>query len=158
MGILLDSPKVRVYNKYMLLDEPEGKSFEDLRQFLGSASALGTAINIQTNKGDIIEAFLYYTQNKLPKYLQLFHPIQPVGEDMFTVSTEEITWFKLKRNGKSPSYIYAQGTPTAVMPIIILASKEIKGAGKVINPGVTSIQAETIKGDIKILTEDEKSK
>ena len=143
----------------MFPDEPEGQSFEDLQQFLGSASALGTAIVIKTAAGDIIDAFVHFSQGSLPHAIELFHPKEPVGEKVFTVPTSDIVWFKLKRNGRSPGYINEQGIPTAVMPLVIIAAREIGGGGTIINPGVTSVHADTINnGGIKIVGHNEKTK
>src|SRR6266566_8054552 len=129
----------------MFLDEPEGKSFEELQQFLGSASALGTAILIKTAHGDIIDAFVYYSQGSLPHAIELFHPKELVGEEVFTVPTSKIAWFKLKRGGRTPAYINEQGIPTAVMPLVAIAAREIGGGGSIKNPGVTSVQADSIR-------------
>src|SRR6266700_2425115 len=143
----------------MFPDEPEGQSFEELRQFLGSASALGTAIVIKTAAGDIIDAFVHFSQGSLPHAIELFHPKVPVGEKVFTVPTSDIVWFKLKRYGRSPAYLNEQGIPTAVMPLVAIAAREIGGGGTIKNPGVTSVQADTIRnGGIRIVGHDEKTK
>jgi len=143
----------------MFLDEPEGKSFEELQQFLGSASALGTAIVIKTARGDVIDTFVYYSQGSLPHAIELFHPKEPVGEEVFTVPTSEIIWFNLKRGERAPAYINEHGIPTAVMPLVAIAAREIGGGGTIKNLGVTSVHADIIRnGGIKIVGHDEKTK
>ena len=139
----------------MFLDEPEGKTLDELLEFLGSAAVMGTAISLRLKSGNEIDANLYYSQESIPTYLELFHPKQPIGEDRFKVATKEIVCFKLRRHGRSPVTLDKNGVPIAVMPIMILAAREVVLNGKIINPGVTAIHTEKMSGKGEIISYDE---
>lgn len=139
----------------MFIDDPDGHSFSDLNQYLGAASALGTAIDIKLSDGNLISAYLNHSQKSLPKFVELFEPIGNGVEKKITkIAANEIIWFKLKRHGKTESYIDDEGVPMAKLPIIAIAAKKIVGNGKIINPGVTSIYGENIDFSGEITSSD----
>lgn len=129
----------------MFPDEPEGKSFDDLNQYLGAACPMGTGIDIKTKSGKIFSAFVNHSQESLPKFLEIFTP-KGVGieKDIAKIAVNDIIWFKLKRNGKSESYIDKNGIPTAKLPLVVVAARKVVGDGKIINSGPVSIYAEEI--------------
>ncbi|QQS43436.1 hypothetical protein IPM65_04765 [Candidatus Roizmanbacteria bacterium] len=136
----------------MFIDEPEGFSFSDLNEYLGAASALGTAINIKLSNGKSLSGYLNHSQESLPDYIELFDPIgNGVDMEITKVLSNQIIWFKLKRYGRTESYINDAGVPEAKLPIVVIMAKKIKGSGMIINPGITSIYGEKIdfSGEIK---------
>jgi len=140
----------------MFIDEPEGNSFSDLRQYLGAASALGTAIDIRTLDEDLVTGYLNHSQESLPNFIEIFTPTEDdVGKNITKISASDILWFKLKRHGKTEGYIDDEGIPMAKLPIIIIAAKKITGNGRIINPGVTSIYGEEIDFSGEITSGDE---
>jgi hypothetical protein len=129
----------------MFVDEPEGNSFSDLNQYIGAASALGTAIDIKTHDRELVSGYLNHSQESLPKFIEIFIPTEDgVGKNITKISVSNILWFKLKRYGKTESYIDQDGVPMAKLPIIGIAAKKFTGNGKIISPGVTSIYSEEI--------------
>lgn len=134
----------------MFPDEPEGHNYEELRQHIGAASALGSAIEIKLKNGKTIKAFVNNSQDNLPEYLKLFLPKNEVEKDIIKIKTHDIIWFKLLRYGRTESFIDKNGVPTAKLPILIINARKLKGNGKIINPGITSIRSEEIdfKGEI----------
>jgi len=135
----------------MFIDEPEGNSFSDLNQYLGAASALGTAIDIRTPNNELVSGYLNHSQESLPIFIEIFTSIEDgVGKNIIKISADDILWFKLKRHGKTESYIDEDGVPMAKLPIIVIAAKKFAGSGKIINPGVTSIYSEEIDFSGKI--------
>ena len=144
----------------MFIDEPEGNSFSDLNQYLGAASALGTAIDIKIPDKELISGYLNHSQKSLPEFIEIFTPTEDgVKKNIAKISVNDILWFKLKRHGKTESFIDEDGVPMAKLPIIAIASKKFSGNGKIINPGVTSIFGEEIDFSGEITSgEDETTK
>lgn len=142
----------------MFIDEPEGNSFSDLNQYLGAASALGTAIDIRTPDKELVSGCLNHSQESLPKFVEIFTPTEDgVGKNITKISVNDIVWFKLKRHGKTESYIDEDGVPMAKLPIIAIAAKKFTGNGRIINPGVTSIYGEKIDFSGKITSGEEET-
>lgn len=141
----------------MFLDEPEGNSFADLNQYLGAASAMGNGIDIQLEDGTKISAYLNHSQSSLPDFVEVFMPKGDGREKAITkVPARDIVWFKLRRDGRTESYIDENGIPTAKLPIVMIRAKQITGGGKIKNPGVTSIQGDEIyfPGELTLGDED----
>lgn len=142
----------------MFIHEPESHSFSDLNQYLGAASALGTAIDIKLSNGRSASGYLNHSQKSLPDFVELFKPTEDGVEKKITkISADEITWFKLKRSKRTESYIDDEGVPMAKLPIIAIAAKKIKGNGKIINSGVTSIYGEEIDFSGEITSTDKEN-
>ncbi len=129
----------------MFPDEPEGNSFSDLSQYLGAAAPMGTAIEIKLIDGKAINAYINHSQESLPGFLEIFVPKKNgVDKDITKVPVDHITWFRLKKYGKTESYLDKDGVPMAKLPIIAITTKRLTGNGKIINPGVTSIYGDEI--------------
>lgn len=142
----------------MFIDEPESNSFSDLNQYLGAASALGTAIDIKTLDSGLVSGYLNHSQESLPKFIEIFTPTEDgVGKNIRKISVSDIFWFKLKRHGKTESYIDEEGIPMAKLPIIAIAAKKFTGNGEIINPGVTSIYSEEIDFSGEITSGDKET-
>ena len=128
----------------MFIDEPEGNSLADLNQHLGAASAMGTGISIRLKDGTEIDTYLNHYQSSLPIFLETFTSKKNgIDKIIKKIKTSDIVWFKLRRHGRTEGYIDKDGIPTA-NPLIVLIAKEIKGNGKIINPGTTAIYGEKI--------------
>jgi hypothetical protein len=137
----------------MFFNEPEGNSFSDLNQYLGAASALGTAIDIKTPDGKLTSGYLNHSQKSLPNFIEIFTSTKNgVGKNITRISVNEIAWFKLKRHGKIESHIDEDGVLMAKLPIVAIAAKKITGNGKIVNPGVTSIYGEEINFSGKFIS------
>lgn len=142
----------------MFIDEPEGNSFTDLNQYLGAASAIGNGIDIKLKDGTKISAYLNHSQSNLPDFVEVFMPKRDGTEKKITkVPAQDIVWFKLKSDGRTESYIDANGVPTAKLPIIMIGGRKVTGNGRIINSGVTAIQGEEIDFSGEITSGDEKN-
>ncbi len=139
----------------MFIDEPEGNGFSELNQYLGAASALGTAIDIKTIDNKSISGYLNHSQESLPNFIEIFVLKEDrVGKKIIKIPVNNIGWFKLKANGITESYIDENGIPMAKLPILSIATKKFAGNGKIINPGVTSIYGEETNFSGKITTKE----
>ncbi len=136
----------------MFIDEPEG-NLDNLPEYLGSASAIGSAVSFWLKDGSELKAFFDYSQEFFPERIKLFNRDEAGISEYFQISASCVQRFKIHRHGIMQSTLDDQGVPIAG-PAIIIRSKKIGGEGKIICPGTVAIQADEIEDGFEILDKE----